>query len=390
METCQKYKIALVGSGPAALMCASALCLRKDVEVSLFEQYQTLARKLLIAGKSGLNVTNSCTKAKMVQRYRGPKKHFKDILNHFSAERWVKFLNDLGVETFVGSSGHVLLKDKTASNLVNKWIIHLKNEGLLFFLDHALSDFSLSDKKVELEFNHKTKVYFDAVVLALGGQSYLSLPSDWVDVFKKKKISFTEFEASNVGYEVQWSPGFLKEAEGSALKNIILKNKNGECAGELLITKYGLEGTPVYTLGQRGIAFIDLKPGLSKEDIVSRVQKNPKKISAFRLLVKQLHLNNTAQALLYHETSDEIKINRDLLIERIKNFPIELIGPRPLLEAISTRGGVRFSNCDENLMLKEFPGVFLAGEMLDWDAPTGGFLIQACVSQGAWVAKSLC
>ncbi|HLD44311.1 MAG TPA: TIGR03862 family flavoprotein, partial [bacterium] len=368
-------KIAVVGSGPAGLMCAQVLSHDNSFRVTVFDQYRMFGRKLLIAGKTGLNITNTLSSEAVLQNLTGPHEHFQNVFSSFSKQDWIAFVNSLGVHTYEGSSHRVLIKE-TATDLLESWITSLKNAGILFTNTHQFIDFSIKENKIDLAFLTTTEANFDAVCLALGGQSYAETDPVWIDRFKEKQISISPLLPSNVGYCVDWSKAFLLEAEGQPLKNINLKTSKGSLRGELTITQYGLEGTPIYQLGAVGIAHLDLKPDLTKKDLVTKCQKNPKKLSPLRLLVKNLNLSPVAEALLYHHTSPEQKSDLSQMIGLIKNFPVTLTAPRPLAEAISTAGGVCFENLNEGLMLKRFPGVFLAGEMLDWDAPTGGFLIQ--------------
>jgi predicted flavoprotein YhiN len=220
----------------------------------------------------------------------------------------------------------------------------------------------------------------------LGGASYepTENPLHWPKIFTTKAIPFTPFTPSNVGYEVGWTPAFLKEAEGLPLKDIVLTTHKGKRQGELVITRYGIEGTPVYFVGTPGPALIDLKPGLTAEAVLGKLKAVKENLSPNRRIKKQLGLSPAAQALVFHLMPRAILEDRSLiqLAHTIKAFPIELLSPRPLEEAISSKGGVSMKALDERLMLKKYPGIFLAGEMLDWDAPTGGFLIQGCVTQG--------
>ncbi|MBU0506411.1 MAG: TIGR03862 family flavoprotein [bacterium] len=383
-----KKKIAIIGSGPAGLTCAHILSQNKTCSVSVFDQYKFFGRKVLIAGKTSLNISNTKKQNDFIKHIKGPTKHFENCFSSFFQFEWIDLLNTLDIETFIGTSEQVLINN-TASELITNWVAHLKKKDVTFFPEHSWQDFTCDQNKITLSFLGKKSKQFDAVCLALGGQSYLDKPASWVSCLKDKGITFSPFQASNVGYNVSWSQELLQEACGQPLKNIIFKNDKGKKAGDLVITKHGLEGSPVYTLGAMGDAFLDLKPDLSKKALENKLRNNPKKLSPYRLVVKQLNLCPAAKALLFHETNQSTKESLPALIEHIKNFPLILEQPQPLETAIATAGGVCFENLDEALMLKKFPGIFLAGEMLDWDAPTGGFLIQTCASQGAWVGQQI-
>jgi hypothetical protein len=194
-----------------------------------------------------------------------------------------------------------------------------------------------------------------------------------------------------VGYEAEWTEAFLKEAEGKPLKNIVLSTSKGSKQGDAMVTRYGIEGTPVYFVGKSGGATLDLLPDLDVERIVARLKAVKENRSLLRRVKKQLKLCPASFALVYHFTPRELLEGTDFeaLARRLKSFPLKLLGSRPLDEAISAAGGLMLSELDEHLMLKRFPGIFAAGEMLDWDAPTGGFLIQACVSQGALAGRGI-
>ena len=192
-----------------------------------------------------------------------------------------------------------------------------------------------------------------------------------------------DFKSSNAGFEVDWPEGFLKEAEGQPLKNIILTSPLGTRKGELVVTNYGLEGTPIYAIGKSGKIFLDLKPDFTVSEIASKLgSKTKENLSPLRRIKKHLKLCEASNALLFHFTTTEQRSDLLQMTKLIKHFPIVLKGPRPLDEAISSSGGLSWNELNENFMLKKYPGVFAAGEMLDWDAPTGGFLIQGSVSQG--------
>ena len=201
-------------------------------------------------------------------------------------------------------------------------------------------------------------------------------------MFINKNISFTPFSASNVGFKVNWSEPFLTEAEGLPLKNIVLKSNRGGLAGDVVVTSYGVEGTPVYAVGEKGVNFLDLKPDLTEENILDKVLKTKENLSPLRKVQKHLKLCPASMALLFHETQRSDLMDLNILVKRIKSFPVCFEEKQGLLWAISSAGGLKIKELDSLLMLKKYPGIFAAGEMLDWDTVTGGFLIQACVSQG--------
>ncbi|MGE4234082.1 MAG: TIGR03862 family flavoprotein [Bacteriovoracia bacterium] len=387
MEKRRGLAVGIVGSGPAGLMAATA-AIESGGRVTVFEKRPGLGRKLLIAGSSGLNITNGLEEGLFAKKYEGGGVEFwEKVLSSYSCSDWLGFIEKLGLKTFLGTSNRYFVEEMKSSRLLKMWSEYLESMGVTFRVASALLDFNVIDTQVELVFKEGVEK-FDSVVLCLGGASYEE-DLTWPKIFELKKIKLKEFEPANVGFRVSWSKKFLDESLRKPLKNISYKSKLGEVLGDLMITEYGIEGTPVYTYGCKGVSFIDLKPDMSFEKIKEQCLLIKENLSPIRRIKKKLNLSEVALSLLFHETPKDILDNLDALLKRVKKFPIELLEPQPIAEAISTKGGVCFSEVDENLMLKKYPGVFIAGEMLDWNAPTGGFLIQGCVSQGYFVGKHL-
>lgn len=377
--------VAVVGSGPAGLMVATVLA-KAGITVHVYEKKRGPAAKLLLAGRSGLNISHHCTDRPIWEYYQGVESQFKRIIERFSVNQWLEFVNALGIETFLGTSRRYFIKTLKAAPLLKAWIQFLKGKGVRFFYGMENSGFESGLDGVVLEFNHDPtqKKEFSAACLCFGGASWepKETPLRWPQIFKSKEIEMTAFAASNAGFNVDWSAAFLKEAEGLPLKNIGLKSSGGAGLGELVITEYGLEGTPVYNLKKPEIIFLDLKPDMSHADIYEKLNSVREKLSPLRRIKKTLGLCEATLALLYHHAPNGKSLDLQEWVEWIKRFPVELKSRRGLKEAISSSGGVKWCELNESLMLKKFPGVFVAGEMLDWDAPTGGFLIQGCVSLG--------
>lgn len=382
--------VGVVGSGPAGLMAATVLA-RAGVAVSIFEQHHSAARKLLIAGKSGLNVSHRPRDRELASFYTG--ESFEKQLQVFGRSEWLAFLHDLGIETFEGTSRRDFVKGLKAGPLVKAWVSHLEELGVTFHFDHCLEDFEVSDQGVVLTFNRQTKFCCDAAVLALGGASWLDEKHafEWPQWLKDKGVGVSAFKPANAGFAVAWSEGFLKEADGLPLKNTVLHSEEGEFPGEVVVTQTGLEGTPVYNLIKPQHITLDLKPDLSLSEIRSKLEarKQKENMSPLRLVKATLNLTPAALALLFHELDADTKSDLVKLAEMIKAFPLHLTKQNDLSQAISSAGGVEFSALDDSGMLREYPGVFLAGEMRDWHAPTGGFLIQGCVTQGWQAAQAL-
>ncbi len=397
-----KKSIAVIGTGPAGLMAASQL-VNLGYSVSLFEKRKGPGRKLLVAGSSGLNITTALPADKIPDQYGISRERMAPYLNLFPVHAWLDFIHNLGLKTFKGTSPRYFVEEMTAAGLLQKWTESLEKEKVQFFYEHEIVDFSpKSDhsdhkvEKVELTFKTPTSsqkiLSFDAACFCLGGGSWepTENPLHWIEIFKSKQIQFSDFAASNVGFKVTWPEAFLKEAEGKPIKNIKLTSNKGSRLGDLIITQYGLEGTPIYSLGQTGMITLDLKPDLSKEQILKNLtatSKNKENRSPLRQAKRTLNLCEGSLALLFH--LGDKNCTPEQFADLLKNFPLQLLEPQPIAEAISSSGGVTWSELDGNLMLKNHPGIFLAGEMIDWDAPTGGFLIQACVSLGFAAAKGV-
>ncbi|MSP19598.1 MAG: TIGR03862 family flavoprotein [Bdellovibrionales bacterium] len=377
-------RVAVVGTGPSALMAADVIS-SAGISVSIFEKRKGPARKLLIAGSSGLNVTFNMPLNKFCEKYSGPSVFWKRILNNFTPQDWLSFINELGIKTFKGTSERYFVEGMKAVKLVAAWKKKLSKKGVSWYFNHECIDFKIGEEnRTQLWFKSEPMQEFDAIVFSLGGASWEEKGSDieWPQMFINQNLSFTPFSASNVGFKVNWSQNFLKEAEGFPFKNIVLKSNRGSLAGDVVVTSYGVEGTPVYAVGEKGDNFLDLKPDLTEENILDKVLKTKENLSPLRKVQRHLKLCPASMALLFHETQRSELKDLNILVKRIKCFPITFVEKEGLLWAISSAGGLEIKELDSQLMLKKHPGIFAAGEMLDWDTITGGFLIQACVSQG--------
>jgi predicted flavoprotein YhiN len=277
-----------------------------------------------------------------------------------------------------------------ASKLLRAWTQRLTGRGVQFLFSHEVSEFT---REIELDnplsrwrlsFSSGSSLIFDAICFCLGGGSYepKEVPLRWPNAFICKNIGFDPFIPSNVGYQVEWTKEFLAECEGQPLKNVRLVSARGSRLGDLIVTQYGLEGTPVYFVGQPGAVKLDLKPDLSIEQILAKCRLVKENLSPMSRIKKQLSLCPASLGLLFHFTPKNVAGDLGSLIFHLKNFPLQFLRSQPLEEAISSAGGLHMADFTEDLMSIQHPGVFAAGEMLNWDAPTGGFLIQGCVSQG--------
>jgi len=366
-------------------MMAAEVVSARGIPVAMFEKNRVPGRKLLIAGSSGLNITHDCPLEALPGFYGDQAEPLRACLEAFPPERWLEFVESLGIETFKGTSRRYFVRGLKASKLLRAWMRRLVARGVEFRYGKVFGDFEPGPR---VGFEDGTGEDFAAVILALGGASYEKAPPRWPDTFRAKGLRVIPFQAANVGYAVEWPAAFLAEAEGLPLKNVALKTARGTRVGDLMVTRYGLEGTPVYTLGVPGPATLDLKPDLSQGQIVSRLLASKENLSPLRRVQKFLNLSPAAQALVFHLAPENARANLHALAAHVKAFPIALGEPQPIEEAISSSGGLDFSELTPGLMLRQFPGVFAAGEMLNWDAPTGGFLIQGCVSQGYLAGES--
>lgn len=373
----QAPRVAVIGSGPAGLMAATILA-RRNITTTIIEKSRGPARKLLIAGASGLNVTNGLDLPQIIATYAGDLNWHK-LLGDFSPQEWLAFIGELGFETYLGTSGRYFLREKKASRFVRAWIDKLVKARVVF---QYSSDCSALDQCPLGTWRSGDDREYDAVIFAAGGASWLKAPLTWPKLFSPLGIAVNEFSPANVGYEVSWMPSFVAEVGRAPLKNVVLHTTAGSKQGDILVTKYGIEGTPVYFVGTTGPCTVDLKPDLTVKEIHERLDRVRENMTPLRRAQKTLALSPTAQALLFHQAPATALNSNESLARAIKALPLALRSPRPLTEAISSRGGIALGEVDEDLMLKKLPGVFVAGEMLDWHAPTGGFLIQACVSQG--------
>ena len=358
-------------------------------EIHLFEKRAGLGRKLLIAGSSGLNISHEHTLEEFASHYEGWTSEFwKKLFTHYGVKEWISFIeNELKLETFLGTSQRYFVREMKASTLLKKWTQFLEARGVIFHANSELTDFGVKNNLVTLKFNELVHEC-DGAAFFLGGGSWEDEEPKWAAIFRDKGIKIIPFEASNVGYTVDWNEKFLAESEGKPLKKVTLTTSRGTKMGELVVTKYGLEGTPIYFCGTPGLAFLDLKPDLSEEQILKKLSQTKENLSPIRRVKHYLGLSEAAENLLFHHAPIDTKSDLQKMISTIKKFPITLNEPRPLSESISSKGGVDLQEITNEFQLKKFPHIYCAGEMLNWDAPTGGFLIQACVSQGAIIGSS--
>lgn len=381
-------QIIIIGAGPAGLMAAQIVA-EKGLKVHVYEQNKAAARKFLVAGNGGFNLTHSEEIESFIQKYDAPE--IQNIVRNFDNQKVIGWLSELGITTYVGSSGKIFpTKNFKPIQVLKAWLTHLESLGVTIHYEHRFEDFDESFVYFKTT-GQEIKVRYSKLILAMGGGSWKKTGSDakWIDILKAKNIEINPLQSANSGYDTNSA---FHHLEGQYLKNIKVSFGEHAKVGEIVFTNYGIEGSPLYYLNRFTrkhdfplTVYLDLKPGLSETDIVAALQASHNKSS---VLKKKLKLSETAINLL--KTLDkETYTDAETLAHKIKHFPIELLGLRPIDEVISTSGGVRFSALNSHLELIGFPNVYCAGEMIDWEAPTGGYLLQACFSTGFWVGNSI-
>lgn len=393
-----KRAIAIIGGGPAAMMLAASLDELK-FDVTIYEKNNALGRKFLVAGDGGFNLTHSENTEEFISRYT-PASFFSSIISSFTNTDLRNWLNNIGIETFVGSSKRVFpVKGIKPIDVLNTILDVLKKKNVSIKTRHNWKGWNNNELIFETAIE-SINVKADITIFALGGGSWQVTGSDgkWTNYFSEKGIDIIPFQASNCAYEIKWENEFIKIAEGTSLKNISLKCSKKEKKGELVITKFGLEGGSIYALSPEirqqlnsnnaAKIFLDLKPSLTVAEIKNKISNKGNK-SLSKHLENELNLNQVQLALLKTVLSKTDFTNIAMLSEKIKNLPLIITSAAPVDEAISTVGGISLNEIDNTFQLKKLPGHYVIGEMLDWDAPTGGYLLQGCFSQGYCLAKRL-
>lgn len=387
--------VEIVGAGPAGLFAAEILA-ERGVKVSLFDRMPSPARKFLMAGRGGLNLTHSEPVSRFVARY-GPAQAFMErALQRFSPEDLRGWADRLGEPTFAGTSGRVFPKSFKASPLLRAWLRRLDRLGVTLHTRHDWQGFAPDGALLFRTPEGEKHVKADAVLLALGGASWPRLGADggWADHLRAQGVEIVPFSPANAGWKIPWSD-FVRRFAGTPLKRVAL-SCNGETArGDAMITQTGIEGGPVYALGAslrsellKGSApvAIDLRPDLAVSALAAKLATARKGASSSKKL-SQAGLSPAMQAVL--REAGALPSNADELAARIKSVRLNVTGMAGLERAISSAGGIAFDALDEQMMMKARPGVFAAGEMLDWEAPTGGYLLQGCFATAALAADGI-
>jgi len=387
--------VAIIGGGPAGLMAAEVLS-QGGVRVDLYDGMPSVGRKFLLAGVGGMNITHSEAYPAFLSRYAERAPNIAPLLRAFDADALCRWINELGIETFIGSSGRVFPTDMKAAPLLRAWLKRLRDSGVVIHTRHRWLGWD-ENGALRIDSPEGEKTFSpDATLLALGGGSWSRLGSDgaWMLPLEQRGVGLSPLQPSNCGFEVQaWSELMVSKFAGAPLKNIAIGlNDDVPRLGECVITATGIEGSLIYALSApireainvHGAAtiHIDLLPGRPVDKLQAALSKPRGSRSMAKHLHSQVGIDGVKAALLRELTGAATFADPALLARAIKALPLTLVKTRPLDEAISSAGGVTFEAMDERMMLKALPGVFCAGEMLDWEAPTGGYLLTACFASG--------
>ncbi|MBL8405428.1 MAG: TIGR03862 family flavoprotein [Dechloromonas sp.] len=395
-----RRRIAIVGGGPAGLMAADVLSADGSLQVDVYDAMPSVGRKFLMAGKGGMNITHSEPLADFVGRYGARAGVVAPWLSVFGPTALRDWIHGLGIDTFIGTSGRVFPTEMKAAPLLRAWLHRLRGQGVHIHVRHRW----LGWRDGQLRFATpagELAVAADAVLLALGGGSWAKLGSDgaWVPVLRDVGIPVETLKPANCGFDVDWSPHFRERHAGQAVKPVVATTGEQTRQGEFNITGSGLEGGLIYALAAdlrdtlardgRALLHLDLAPGRTRDRLVADLARPRGRDSLANHLRRRAGIEGVKAALLRELCTPETLASAPALAAAIKNLPLPVTATRPLDEAISSAGGVSFAALDADLMLRGMPGVFCAGEMLDWEAPTGGYLLTACFASGQVAARGM-
>ncbi|MCA9919526.1 MAG: TIGR03862 family flavoprotein [Anaerolineales bacterium] len=387
-----KPTAAVIGGGPAGLMAAEQLA-QAGVAVTVYDAMRSVGRKFLLAGRGGLNITHSEPLAEFLGRYGRSQPHITPLLTQFGPNALRTWVHNLGIETFVGSSGRVFPTEMKAAPLLRTWLKRLRTAGVQFQMQHRWLGWAEDGALRFATPDGEKSVRADVVILALGGASWPKLGSDggWVPLLAARGVEIAPLLPANCGFNVSWSDYFRQKFAGEPVKTVVLHHQEFQQQGEFVITETGVEGSLIYAASAQlreailangqVTCYLDLLPDRSETQIANSLAKPRGSRSMANHLQSRLRLKGVKAGLL-RELAAAAFDNPAKLATAIKRLPLTLVSPRPVAEAISTAGGVTFAALDKSLMLRAVPGVFCAGEMLDWEAPTGGYLLTACFASG--------
>jgi len=401
-KSTRAIEAAVIGAGPAGLMAAEVLA-QGGAKVAVFDAMPSAGRKFLMAGRGGLNLTHSEPLDVFLTRYREAAPKLAAAIEAFPPDRLRAWCEALGQPTFVGSSGRVFPRAMKASPLLRAWLRRLDASGVSFSLRHRWSGWDDKGRLVFQTPDGSREVEARATVLALGGASWPRLGSDgsWTDILRPKRVGISSLKPANCGFLINWSEIFRERFEGEPLKGIALSFGERSVRGEAIVTRDGIEGGAVYALSaelrdavlKSGHATLQiaLRPDVTRDDLVKRLSAPRGKQTFSNWLRKAAQLSPVAVGLLQEiaivSSIPLVSLPPEKLAAMINGAPIKLTGVAPIARAISSAGGVPFDELDADFMIRRLPGVFAAGEMLDWEAPTGGYLLQACFATGVAAGK---
>ncbi|MFZ1319877.1 MAG: TIGR03862 family flavoprotein, partial [Candidatus Nitrotoga sp.] len=390
--------VTVIGGGPAGLMAAEVL-IQGGVRVDLYDAMSSVGRKFLMAGKGGMNITHSETMEPFLSRYGARRAQIKPLLDTFGPEALQEWVHNLGIETFIGTSGRVFPTDMKAAPLLRAWLHRLRESGVHFHMRHRWCGWNENGALRFATPQSEHTVHADVVVLALGGGSWARLGSDgaWVPLLAQRGIPVMPLQPANCGFDVGWSEHFNSRFAGHPVKAVTVTfidaaGRSHRQQGDLMVTTTGVEGGLIYALSARlrdeiattgaAIIYLDLTPGKDLPRVIAEIAHPRGSRSMASHLQSRANIKGVKTGLLRERIPPSDFTSPERLAASIKSLPLRLIAPRPLDEAISSAGGVAFETLNECLMVRAMPGVFCAGEMLDWEAPTGGYLLTACFASG--------
>jgi uncharacterized flavoprotein (TIGR03862 family) len=404
-------RLAIIGGGPAGLMAAER-ARAAGIDVDVYDSKGSVGRKFLIAGKGGLNLTHSDAPPEFAARYRERRDDVAAWLAAFGADALRAWARGLGFETFIGSSGRVFPMDMKAAPMLRAWVRRLRESGVVFHMHHRCTGWDAAGELVFSTPAGERTVTADAVLLALGGGSWPQLGSDgtWVSWLRDRGAAVAPLQPANCGFDIGWSEVFAQRYAGAPVKPVVISWRDADGhqsrQGECVVTPTGIEGSVIYALSAtlrdaitrdgETMIHLDLAPGREQTRLARDLAKPRGGRSLTEHLRRNAGLEGVKTGLLYEVMAKPDLADPDKLATAIKSLPLTLHAARPIAEAISSAGGVSFDALDSKLMLRDVPGVFCAGEMIDWEAPTGGYLLTACFASGkiagegaaAWLQSS--